>query len=248
MKIHGLKINSHVYNGLLRTYAGAAGLRDVKETHIDMYIKDSWALFEQIKENPDAEVNSHILNSLLLLHTNALRPHEMDANVLPLYDKHRIAYDIYTFQHLTKMYLNLAEYDMVKSLYKNLKQENITPNQLYLNGVLEASVRTDDADLVYDSLNDFIAIKREPHRRLINQLNNMKHIPDRLYVLLKENYGYSGQMTKRTREFEKPLFRNTDTGFLAPTKSINGKRLRMKKTAGRRSSSKDRTALGVALK
>ena len=168
--------------------------------------------------------------------------------MLPLYDKHRIPYDIYTFQHLSKMYLNLAEYDMVKSLYKNLKQEKITPNQMYLNGVLEASMRTDDADLVYDSLNDFIAIKRQPHRRMINQLNNIKHIPDRVYVLLKENFGYSGQMTKRTREFEKPTFRGPDTGLIAPSKGVTGKRLSPRKTGGRRSSSKDRTSLGVAMK
>lgn len=65
MKIHGIEINEHVYNGLIKTYAGAAGLRNVKETHIDMYIKDAWALIDQIKQSDSTKINIFILNSLL---------------------------------------------------------------------------------------------------------------------------------------------------------------------------------------
>lgn len=192
MKIHGFKMTSHVYNGLIRTYAGAAGIRHMKESHIDQYLKDSWDLFEQLRQNPDAEVNIQILNSLTFLHCQALRVEELDSKVLPLYEKYKIKHDIYTFQNLSKMYLNLSDYEMVKTLYKSLKSENIQPNQFYLNTVLEASMRTDDADIVYNSLQDFLEIKREPHYRLVHKLNLMKHIPDRLYVLLKENFKKSG--------------------------------------------------------
>lgn len=198
-----------MYNGLIRTYASAAAVRLVKEDHVDMYIKDSWDLFEQLKNNPDAEVNIHILNSLLLLHTNALRVEELDANVLPLYEKFKIKHDVYTYQNLSKLYLNLTDYEMVKTLYKNLKAENIEPNQLYLNSVLEASLRTDDSDLVYQSLTDFIAIKREPHKRLVNKISTIKNLPDRLFVLMKEHFPNSGLMNKKVREFEKPKFRET---------------------------------------
>ena len=45
MKIHDFKMTEHVYNGLIRTYAGAAAVWNTKEEHIDMYIKDSWELF-----------------------------------------------------------------------------------------------------------------------------------------------------------------------------------------------------------
>jgi pentatricopeptide repeat protein len=45
MKIHGHKMTEYIYNGLIRTYAGAAGLRNVKEEHIDLYMKDSFELF-----------------------------------------------------------------------------------------------------------------------------------------------------------------------------------------------------------
>jgi len=47
---------------------------------------------------------------------------ELDANVLPLYEKYKIPHDIYTFQNLSKMYLNMSDYSMVKTLYKDFKK------------------------------------------------------------------------------------------------------------------------------
>ncbi len=84
MKLHGLPMTEHVYNGLIRTYAGACRINLVREKHIDVYMEDSWALYEQIKESPDLEVNAHILNSMVLLHANAFRIDELDQKVLPL--------------------------------------------------------------------------------------------------------------------------------------------------------------------
>ena len=49
-------------------------------------------------------------------------------------------------------------------------------------------MRTDDVDVVYEGLTDFIAIKREPHRRIVSRINNMKKMPDRLFVLMRENF------------------------------------------------------------
>jgi pentatricopeptide repeat protein len=97
MKIHGIPMTDHTYNGLIRTYAGAASVRFVKEEHVDMYIKDSMDLIEQIKKDDNVEINIHILNSLVLLHSNALRVDDLDANVLPLYTKHKIKHDIFTY-------------------------------------------------------------------------------------------------------------------------------------------------------
>jgi hypothetical protein len=39
------------------------------------------------------------------------------------------------------------------------KNEKIEANKMFLNTVLEASIRTDDSDLIYNSLKDFIEIK-----------------------------------------------------------------------------------------
>ena len=82
-----------------------------------MYINDAFELFNQAKSDPDIKININILNSMLWLHTSALRVEELDANVLPLYDKHKIRHDVYTYQHLSKLYCNLADYEMVLNMY-----------------------------------------------------------------------------------------------------------------------------------
>ena len=47
-----------------------------------------------------------------------MRVDDLDSKVLILYDKHKIPHDIYTYQNLSKMYLNLTDYEMVKKLYR----------------------------------------------------------------------------------------------------------------------------------
>ena len=57
---------------------------------------------------------------------------------------------------------------MVINLYQKIKQENFGPNQMYLDSVLEAGLRTDDSAVVFDAMSDFIRLKKDPHRRLLN--------------------------------------------------------------------------------
>ena len=57
-----------------------------------------------------------------MLYTSALRMDELDAKLLPLYEKYNIKHDIYTYQYLSKMYLNLREFNLIKSLYMKIKQ------------------------------------------------------------------------------------------------------------------------------
>lgn len=59
----------------------------------------------------------------------------------------------------------------------------------------------------------------------MNLLNNIKHIPDRLFVLLRENFGYSGQMTRRSRDFRM----NEKSNLYTKERPKDGKRLRIKK-------------------
>ena len=49
-----------------------------------------------IKET-DYEPNIYILNSLVLLYSNALSVEELERKVLPLYNQNNIKYDVYTF-------------------------------------------------------------------------------------------------------------------------------------------------------
>ena len=46
MRLRGFSLNEHSYNGLIRTYAGAAAQWNVKEEHIDKYIDDAMKLLD----------------------------------------------------------------------------------------------------------------------------------------------------------------------------------------------------------
>ena len=70
-------MTEHVYNELFRVYGGACTIKDIPEKHIDLYIKDAFELFRTIEKdenNEGIEVNIQILNSLVYLFSNALRP------------------------------------------------------------------------------------------------------------------------------------------------------------------------------
>lgn len=45
MKLHGFPMTEHVYNELIRVYAGACKQEKIQEKHIDMYINDAFELF-----------------------------------------------------------------------------------------------------------------------------------------------------------------------------------------------------------
>ena len=62
-----------------------------------MYIKDAFDLFKELQKDSSLEVNIHLLNSMTLLFTNALRPEQLETDVLPLYEKYRVKHDVYTY-------------------------------------------------------------------------------------------------------------------------------------------------------
>ena len=109
-------------------------------------------------------------------------------------------------------------------------------------------MRLDKSDIVYDVLTSFLEIKRQPATRLINKLNVIKHMPDRLYILLKENFATSGQMNKNLRQHEKPSFRPEGDRNAATPKTHSGKRIKPKKAATNQGlSQKTRKSLNVIM-
>jgi hypothetical protein len=50
------------------------------------------------------------------------------------------------------MYLNMLEVDKVIDLYYKCVKSDILPNRMMLNSVLEAALRKEDSDLVYEIL------------------------------------------------------------------------------------------------
>lgn len=77
MKVYGFPMTEHVYNELIRAYAGACLVPAIPEAHIDMYIKDAHELFKTLERDEDGkglQVNIEVLNSMVYLYTTALRP------------------------------------------------------------------------------------------------------------------------------------------------------------------------------
>lgn len=105
------------------------------EKYIDMYIKDATELFKAMEKDEDGlgiAPNIEVLNSMVYLYSSALRTEQLEADVLPLFDKYRIKHDVYTFQHISRMYLNLREHEMVLTLWDKLKDLKIKPNKMLL--------------------------------------------------------------------------------------------------------------------
>ena len=118
LKINGHKVNVNIFNQLIKVYAGACLVPNTLDKHIQMYLNDGWELYQQMISETDYEPNIIIINSLVLLYSNALNVEELERKVLPLYAQNNIKYDVYTFQHLSKMYLNMRELDQVVALYQ----------------------------------------------------------------------------------------------------------------------------------
>ena len=93
---------------------------------------------------PQGLVNINILNSLVLMFSNTLRLEELEHKILPLYSKHRINHDMYTFQHLCKLHLNLRETGKVVELFKKSEADGLGYNKFMLNSYIEAGMRMED--------------------------------------------------------------------------------------------------------
>ena len=61
--------------------------------------------------------------------------------------------------------------------------------------------------MIYEVLENFRDNKKNPHRRYLMRLSALKDIPDRLYVIIKENWPFYGLFLKKKREFSKPHLR-----------------------------------------
>ena len=205
MKNYRVPMSEHVYNGLIRTYAGACAQPHVQEKHVDEYLADVWVLFERMR-NEGFEPSVVVLNSILQAHANALRPQELHGDVLPLYDKHRVEPDVHTYQHLAKFYLDVRELDKLCAVYDKALQKGITPNKELVNVYMEAGLRRGDTDRVISALDTYDEIQQRPPFRFLKKLGETRDMPDRLYVRLKQHRLF-GWAAKKERRFTPPSFR-----------------------------------------
>jgi hypothetical protein len=90
-------------------------------------------------------------------------------------------------------------------LYDRLKKtESFSPNSYLLNTTFEAALRLKNSDRITELLENYVELGKEPSRILLNKISNVKDLPDRIYVLLRENFKRTGLMKSAVREFSQP--------------------------------------------
>lgn len=106
-----------------------------------------------------------------------------------MYEKFKIKHDVYTYQNLTRMYLKLRDLDTIMVLWDKLRtKETFKVNQMMLNTVFEAAIRLKNSDRMVECLEEYVDKKKTPPKFLLQKISHAKELPDRLYVLMKENF------------------------------------------------------------
>lgn len=205
LKQLNIPLNAYMFNGLLRTYAGACALPNIDDSVKKVYIQDAWNLFKQIQASK-IPMNINLLNSLLYVHTKAFDIEKVEGLVLPLYDQYGIKKDEYTYQHLAEMYYEKRDLIAVNKLYLALKQDNLEPTYPFLTWYLETAMRLDDTDQIVEALKEFKRQKKEPRETILKKLCHAQDMPDRVYLELLEfdkKYGFLKDNVRRLRPKDK---------------------------------------------
>ena len=190
-----------------------------------------------MQQTEAGQVNVQILNSLLYLYAEALKPHEIEAKVLAEFEKHQIKYDQNTYAHLAKLYLNTRDLDQVIKLFQKSQEVGLKPVAKLAHCYLEAGIRKEDTELIMHGLHQFLKIGLEPHHRVLKLLSNLHRLPDELYVMLRKNFPNYGKLVENVRSFEQASFRpdavGKDKGLDLYTRHKSNKRFNPKKNPGK---------------
>lgn len=227
IKLLGYKVNEHICNGLLRTYAGASRIPYVKVEHLESYINDAWEIYKFMeKENIPISVN--VLNSLLEVHTANHKVDMVDGLVLPLFEKHNVPMNRFTYEHLFRMLIDKRNYEGIIDLWEKMKRNNMTPTQKTVNVYLESSLRANFSDGIVEALQTVKEIKKTPDPWLIRRLTNMYDLPDRIYVELQDFLPYNLMNKPRWKMFTPASFREKSRSAPKSVFRRNNKRVKLR--------------------
>eukprot|EP01017_Pseudomicrothorax_dubius_P039719 TRINITY_DN6127_c0_g1_i7.p1 TRINITY_DN6127_c0_g1~~TRINITY_DN6127_c0_g1_i7.p1 ORF type:complete len:302 (-),score=50.16 TRINITY_DN6127_c0_g1_i7:136-1041(-) len=204
MRQQGLQPNVYIFNGLLRTYAGACASKDVALDVKEQYVKDAWSLFRQMQDEYKLPVNVNILNSLLLVHTKSFKVADVEGMVLPLYEKYGIALDQFTYEHLVDLYHAKRDFGPVFRLNDQLIAAGLTPSFNTLSNVLESAMRIANTDKIVEALQAFRKIGRQPKNIHLKRLGEGANMPDRVYLELMQFENKYGIIADKVYRTEKP--------------------------------------------
>lgn len=226
MKLMDIPINEYICNGLIRTYSGAARIPYVKLEHLEEYLKDAWNIFYFMEKN-NLPIKVQILDSLLEIYCVMHKKEDIDGLILPLYEKFGYEYTPFTYEYLTRMMLDLRDYDRLIRIYTKLNKEKDIKNKLtdkILNCCIETGMRTNDCDLIVSALENFVPINKMPSYTLLKKLANIENLPDSLFVELK-NWIDTDKFSRKFRVFSPAQIRERSRSL--PDKFRNrGKRIK----------------------
>jgi pentatricopeptide repeat protein len=199
MKIMDIQVTKYHCIELIRTYAGACRIPYVKYEHIESYIKDSWEIFKYMEDN-NMVIDKYVLNSMIEVHCSVHKKELVEGLVLPLFEKHGVEIDEFTYNYIIKMLVELRNHEEVLKLYDKIKEKNLQLLEPTLNSVLETGIRANKINFIVESLQKLKENKLHARPGLLRMLTSIEDVPDRLYVELKEWLPYNS-MKKRIRPF-----------------------------------------------
>ena len=62
------------------------------------------------------------------------------------------------------------------------------PTWRLVSHYLEAGMRKEDSGMIIDGLQKFVEIGMDPHHSVLKKLGEIKHMPDKLYMLLETKF------------------------------------------------------------
>lgn len=74
---------------------------------------------------------------------------------------------------------------------------------------LETALRLKGSDRIAELLEKYVELKKTPANYLMNHISQVRQLPDRIYVLMRENWPSKGFISKSIRTFDKPTFKKT---------------------------------------
>ena len=179
-----------------------------------MYLDDSLRLLSYMSEEDKVQPNIYILNSILLLHCNALRTKEVEQRILPMFSRLNIPYNLYTFQALINHYTETQDFDRALELYEKMKERGIQGSKMIMNQILKISAFKGDTDIAVHCLREMDERNIEPYMYLLRRIWDTKNMPDRLYVEMAK-YRHILDNTRRGHRRFKGIHigRKTDPGM-----------------------------------
>lgn len=186
------------------------------------------------------EVNVYVLNTMLRLYVNALKPREMEAKILPEFEKHRVKYDQNTYGELMRLFLTTRDLDKVLEIYRKYEADFEKPIYKCMKVFLEVAMRKKDANLIQEALERFDEHGLVPHPRVLKELNSVQHMPDEIYLLLRHKFPRYGLGLKRVRQFESDSFRPQAEGKRGLDRMTEHGKKRLKKNPTRPISNKNK--------